>query len=277
MISSSPTATCAGFVNSLPKAGTHLLTKVVKLIPGVRSAGVVFLPKNAKQVLAADDPGVAVPVGVDDPVRVARDEIRDALDRVEPGSFASGHVPYSKEMAALLEERGMKSVLILRDPRDVAVSHAKFIPERPGERLYPHYLPLSPAERLMASLVGFEDAQAGCRCRNIRERVESLLPWTTWPDNHTVRFERLVGPDGGGTREAQREEIRRLCEHFGAACSPSDINRIADEAFGGTNTFRKGAIGAWREHFNLEHTQVCKKLIGQLLIDLGYETGLNWE
>jgi hypothetical protein len=259
-------------LNSVPKSGTHLLTRAVSLMPGMDDSGVLFPPPNGRAVAGKD----SVLVGVGSPTRFAQDEIRGLLRRVGRGTFATGHVPFSTEMAALLAEQNMKMVLILRDPRDVAVSHARYIPETPDHRLHKIYLSLLPAERLMISLVGLNDEAAGVHFLNIHERLEAVLPWRTQPVNYTTTFERLVGPSGGGTREAQVEEIRRIGGHLGVACTAAQVETIAGQAFSGSPTFRKGVIGAWREQFSAEHKRKCKELIGPLLVELGYEKDLDW-
>jgi hypothetical protein len=58
--------------------------------------------------------------------------------------------------------------------------------------------------------------------------------------------------------------------------TPAATAEIAGGAFGGTQTFRRGTIGAWHERFTPEHTRACKRLIGDLLVDLGYEADQNW-
>ena len=44
-----------------------------------------------------------------------------------PGWFAVWHVPYSDGVAVVLSEMGMKSTLMLRDPRDVVLSLAQYL------------------------------------------------------------------------------------------------------------------------------------------------------
>ncbi len=41
-------------------------------------------------------------------------------------------------------------------------------------------------------------------------------------------------------------------------------------------TFRKGMIGSWQANFSEENKELYKLLYGQELIDLGYESDLNW-
>jgi hypothetical protein len=38
----------------------------------------------------------------------------------------------------------------------------------------------------------------------------------------------------------------------------------------------KGAIGGWKNKFEHSHKEAFKKVAGNLLIELGYETDYNW-
>jgi hypothetical protein len=86
----------------------------------------------------------------------------------------------------------------------------------------------------------------------------------------------LVGPRGGGTRDAQIEELENIARHVGIWHGPHEIEQLSERAFGGTRTFRKGTIGSWQNHFSAEHKRVFKELAGNLLIDLGYEQDHDW-
>jgi hypothetical protein len=112
--------------------------------------------------------------------------------------------------------------------------------------------------------------------RNVDERFRAVLPWLSQPFNYTTFFEKLVGARGGGSQQAQVKELTNLARHLRMACTRRDIERIPDELFGNTATFRQGSIGSWRNSFGEEHKRAFKEVAGQLLIDLGYEKNLDW-
>jgi hypothetical protein len=264
-------------VNSLPKAGTHLLEKTVASFPGIRSSGITLARKMGIRLSQTPDPaGVTVPLGVESPVLAARSRVRDLLRQVTRGSYAFGHVPFSPEMASLLQERGIKSLLILRDPRDVVVSRATYYPITHTYWLSSYFQALSPEERITQALVGVAAAPGGGMTRGVKEALESVLPWCEQSFNYTTTFEQLVGERGGGSRAAQLRAIGAIAQHLGVRCSYSKIETIADSLFGGTPTFNRGMIGAWRECFTPAQKQLAKELLGQLLIVLGYEKDWDW-
>lgn len=271
-----------GFLaNSLPKAGTHLLAKTLSLFPGVPdySSGIEHLDIQwVKQFARPDDADEGpVPLGVTWPRPVPRAALRRALRQIRRGRFCSSHAPHSAELSTLLNERGIKSILILRDPRDVVVSSAQYIPKTPHNPFHEMYLPLSKAERIMLTIRGREPIQSGePRMLNIGDACRSLVPWMQEPFNYTTFFHKLVGPQGGGDGTEQLVELRNLGHHLGLHYRKRDLERIARNTFGGTHTFRQGTSGGWREHFTDDHKRAFKEFAGQLLIDWGYEHDLDW-
>lgn len=270
-------------VNSLPKAGTHLVAKAVSLFPGIRWEGLHIGRSHRDRFRSAEgaEAGQAtVPIGVDWPQLVSRRVVHEALRRLKTGQFATAHLPHSAEMGGLLTTLRIKSVLILRDPRDVVVSHANHISRSPHHFMFAHYSTLSSADQILASIAGVEPADhAAPRMLNVCERYQSVLQWQREPDNYTTHFEKLVGPQAGGAQEAQIEELENIVRHLEIRHDPGDLPRIAAGVYGGTSTFRKGLkgqIGDWRQHLIAEHRSALKHVAGSLLIELGYERDLDW-
>ncbi len=170
----------------------------------------------------------------------------------------------------------MKSLLILRDPRDVVVPHARYIAATKKNRLYESYQRLSEADAIMTSINGIQASVNGTHLLNIRERCLNVMPWSSQSCNYTTYFERLVGPNGGGTAEAQIQELKRIAAHLGIWYVPSQLKQNARQIFGGTKTFNKGRIGNWRLYFTEEHKRAFKEIAGETLIELGYESNTTW-
>ena len=262
-----------GFLlNSVPKAGTHLLLRAIQLFPGVRPTGILI--KDEIRKLAADsswaDPNsTAMSAARDRTVPLAC--VSGALKMVKAGHYGYGHLPYSDALASLISDMGLKLVLIMRDPRDVVVSHAHHIAQIERHRLFDHFQSLSEEERIMACIRG-----VGERLRNIDLRFRAFLPWISQPLSYTTYFDRLVGVAGGGMREDQIEELENIARHLGLKCSPAEIDRVACQLFGNSATFRRGLIGSWRCAFTEAHSRAFKEVAGPLLIELGYERDLAW-
>lgn len=269
-------------LNSVPKAGTNLLSKAISLLPGVQPRHVSFLPEDVRrQQPAAGDPQVMVGVGADAWLSLTAVEsfLRAALlaQGAGPTPYARGHIPFSPAISALFQRLGLRSVLILRDPRDTALSHVTYVMTNPAHRLHAHYQGLSEAERLSATLRGIAAAAPGEPfLLGIGERFRLFLPWLQDANTCTTRFEALVGPRGGGSAAAQLAELTAIVRHLGLAGDEATLRRVAGDLFGGTRNFRQGASGAWRQAFDAEHKALCKELAGDVLIALGYEADDAW-
>ncbi|MGB1254201.1 MAG: sulfotransferase, partial [Candidatus Promineifilaceae bacterium] len=70
----------------------------------------------------------------------------------------------------------------------------------------------------------------------------------------------------------QRQTVAQIGQHIGLSLTSSEVKTVAGQVFNrGAQTFRKGAIGDWRNHFSAEHTTAFNATGGEdLLATLGY-------
>jgi hypothetical protein len=86
-----------------------------------------------------------------------------------------------------------------------------------------------------------------------------------------LRFEDLVGPAGGGDADRQRTALVDLYAHLGLDVDAAWIDQLQERVFSDRSpTFRRGAIGGWREVFDEETAAVFDEEAGHLLVRLGY-------
>lgn len=266
------------FLNGFPKGGTHLLRRCVTLLPGMAPEEMWVGLRLARRLAQVNLEGEA-PVA--EPPAAALEELGRLFTSLGGGEFLMGHMRYHPAIPELLEARSVRALLILRDPRDIVVSLSFHIVARTDHRQHEHFTRRlkSDAERLLACIAGVEAAgrPAGEGLLDIGTRLRLFAPWRQARVNYTARFERLVGPQGGGTAEAQRAEVQSIARHLGLAPTREQVESIAARLFGQASlTFRRGQIGAWREHFREEHKAAFKRVAGQQLIELGYERDLDW-
>ncbi len=113
--------------------------------------------------------------------------------------------------------------------------------------------------------------------------------WLQKPGVFICRFEDLIGPQGGGNGDVQKETLRKLAAHIGIALTSTEVEEVAAHLYGneenpfGDNefknyqsTFREGKIGSWKTAFKAQHKKAFKERLGDALIALGYETGNDW-
>lgn len=263
------------FVNSLPKAGTNLLLKLMRLLPAIHHVR-LYLNREEVDLYAPRAGEPRLRIGVDTPADVSLRRVERRIRRLPPGTWFSGHVPYSDGFRQLLADSGLRMLLIVRDPRDVVLSNADYLAS-PPHRFSSYFGKLSPEDRVSTSILGLPAEGRRPELLDIRDRVTSLMPWLS-PDPlvHVTRFEHLVGPAGGGCAEQQLSAIMAIAAHLCIALDEEHARDIGQRLFGGTRTFRKGQIGRWREEFTEAHVTAIKDQLGDLLIELGYETSLDW-
>ena len=263
------------FLNSVPKAGAHLAEKALAGLGYERGQGplgsstVFGRQQLIKSVLrrpwmSAD---IAL-VGIEVVAPVSASWLRRRLGGVRPGEYLRGHVQHSGAFAALLDELDYRVLHVVRDPRDVVVSHAHYMMARPRHPFHRFYHELGGwSERLAFSITGGWIPRAGYLV-SIAERYRLMDAWNSHPAALTLRFEEMVGERGGGTDAAQLDSLRQLNELVGGA--ERDLAGVAESIFGGSSTFRKGRIGGWSESFATEHHELFDRVAGDLLLRWDY-------
>jgi hypothetical protein len=266
--------------NSIPKSGTHLLSRLLTLFGfekrpmGIRPRLVAGPLSPVRRFLRAREPE-KVTVGVVSPQQVGRRWLQRRLAKVPDGCFVTAHCLYTPELAELLREEEMRVVCIVRDPRDVAVSQMHYIKRERGHFAHKAFVALpSDDERLLLSIRGGE--LGGHKLRSLEERYQQFMGWEQDGGAVVVKFEDLVGPEGGGSAEARRRAMERVAAHLDLSIDEAALRRVEEEMFGVGKTFRKGQIGGWREEFSEEHTRVAKEVAGPWLVKLGYEADPDW-
>jgi len=263
---------------SVPKSGTNVLRKATELMGFRRLRSLSH--RNLIEMPGYEDfapsPVAHVDVNTDRPVKLAA--IARRLDDMKPGQLLFGHVAYSAELLDRLRDGGFKVMLMLRDPRDVAVSLAQTLAAGPGKHpgWKQSFAEMPIGEQLRRSILG-GPVERGPELWSLRRRFDAMVPWRQHDDVLDVRFERLIGPMGGGDPDVQADEVARIVDFLGIRLSAREQGAVREGLFGGTATFRKGSLGGWRELFTDEHVELCTQEVGDLLIDLGYETDRAWD
>lgn len=261
------------FVTTVPKSGTHLLDSILGLMPGMRRQGKLGLnaklrwhPLNFLPFVGGDKCWV----GIGRPQEVKMAAVRHALKRIRPGHYGMGQVPYQQCIVDLLVDLQIAPVVAIRDPRDVVVSLMHHSISKPQHFLHAALSGLrSEKERLRALIVGVRSSNGELR-QGVAHQIDMILGWLKDPRVLTVRFEDLVGNQGGGSDAAQHRAINALALHIGIELAPGDVERIGRDMFGKGRTFRKGQIGAWAEVFDDELKQIFDQEVGNRILSMGY-------
>lgn len=246
------------FANSFPKSGTHLLTQVLqgftKIGPTVNS-------------------GLPAIVTFDSTTGEKREEedIQRDLKRLLPGDIAYGHLHSTDAIMKYLCGDGIASYFILRDPRDVVVSHVYYVTEIESSHIHHQYYKeelVDFDERIKTSILGRPDY--GDLFPNIRGRFEPYLGWLDRPEILILRFEDFVYD--------RQKTIERVFDHAVESGFPTAVNyqQSIEILSSGINpekspTFRSGKVGAWRVKFSKQNIKLFEVVAGDLLDKLGYD------
>jgi sulfotransferase 6B1 len=244
-------------LNSMPKSGTNLMLDVIEAMCGVEVIrGAIY---QGRPTQTPDHEAVLAPL--------------------QPGMARVGHIFWSPAYADMLERLGVDMVMMLRDPRDVIVSFVHFFVTGNGRwssdpiGIHLRAQMDDHQERLRAMLTGI--AIPGGTLPDMAAWTWRFLPWEMWPGAIPFRYEELVDPGG------QRAALGQLADALIGPDTPRQRERAIERgcaAISGRDniTFRRGVIGAWREEFDPETRELARDVLGDVLIALGYETGLDW-
>ncbi|MBW2369682.1 MAG: sulfotransferase domain-containing protein [Deltaproteobacteria bacterium] len=264
------------FLNSLPKSGTHLLSKALTGLPGIKHSGSHL---ERKKIAEFVDPGVDFPLKGREDIHIPNDltAIDRLLNTIKTGQFITSHMVFNPPMHNLLKKLNYKVLLLMRDPRDVVLSWANFVAKEKTHLLYPYFSEKSLDYCIACGIKGIEkEITLTRRQPPIEELIRRHSKWKTDGGAFFIKFEDLIGEEGGGNKERQRNVLREMVKFIELECDDKVIDSICTNLFGGTYTFNKGVIGRWREKYTADHIALFKKEAGHLLIELGYESDLNW-
>ncbi len=256
---------------SVPKAGTHLVASLLKNFPRMMFSG--RHSSLAEWALPGTRSDVAGNVPELDWARLER-----ALKAVNRGHFMTAHFPAVPELGDTLQRLGYKTIFMIRDPRDVVISNAFYITRLKRHFLNERFNDMATLdERIMACITGLPATGNTPGLISIGQRITNYVGWKDDPGAHLCRFEDLVGANGGGSDETQRQEIESIAAHINRTLTLSDVHRIARKTWSqDSSTFRKGVVGDWKNHFNDAHKEAFKRVSGQEIIDLGFERSFDW-
>lgn len=235
---------------TMPKSGTNLLQRILVLHPALSRAWLPTLGRrNAKKWSRPSD----------------------LFTPIRPGKIVSSHFDFDESLARLMsEDLGYKILLMVRDPRDAVISDMHYILTWPGHSQKDQFAALPDDKARLLELI---EGRNGVR--NIRDQILRFSDWTKFA--HTIRFEDAVGSGGGGSDSAQLAVVKGVFDYIGLPLTEAEARSIAANARSGkTQTFRTGRIRNWETVYDQEVKDAFRNVAGDLLIDLGYETGTDW-
>jgi hypothetical protein len=243
--------------NSIPKSGTNVLLRTLYLIPGLRRKLHKTLVQNSK-------------------------DTSKVICSLRKGEICSSHIKYTKELSILIGNRGIKHIIIIRDPRDIVVSSAMYITYKDKRhRLNDYFINKlnTDEERITASILGISGEQIGDGVDSLSmlEHIKGYLAWMQDNGCLFVKFEDLIGSKGGGTDFLQEKVLDKMLDFLEMEIPEKTKKHIMRNIFNpGSRTFVKGQIGGWKNILTQHQIGLLKERLGTYILDLGYEKSSDW-
>lgn len=219
----------------------------------------------------------------------------DTVRNLESGDYTAWHYPWSEQIVNHIKAVGAKAVFLYRDPRAQICSRMHFILRTNSDVLHTLFAKRlqTNRERLLRLMAGFSDEELRHFIEphrnwdlprpedgegpfsSYRGGVNSLYRqyarWLWEPFVFSVRFEDIIGPQGGGSREKQLSVLRGLMDFTGVKEGSPDAEALAGMLFSkDAGTFRKGQIASWKEEFTPELHDIFLEESAKLLELWGY-------
>ncbi len=262
------------FANGVWKSGNNLLIKVCSKMGygygdlGIASSLIIGNYYLARQIVRGPKfEKTPVSVGIDMSINVSKIWLNWKVSKMSNKCF-SGHSAYSDQLMSILDKHNTKVIQIIRDPRDVIVSFAHWIITRPDYYPYEFFKDLSFEERMLKVIYGVNDDKL--YIDSFATVLDRSYGWLTNSNVLIIRFEDLVGKQGGSSDENQFDAIMKIAKALGKE-KEVDINEIAQSVFGGTHTFRSGQIGNWEKEFTDKVKKAFDEVVGDRLSMWGYK------
>lgn len=192
--------------------------------------------------------------------------------------------PYNPSGINLLIDRNYKVIAMHRDPRDALVSHLFYMRTYAGKgnkrdffTVGDNFDSLSFDDQLTALILGSNGTQS---------YVDYYQARTGWALNSwslPVKFEDLVGQEGGGDDRLKRQAIIDIANYLGIELSADKLQYVMNNMYKkeenviqNDKTFVRSSVGNWKLFFNNYHKKTFKKRFGKKIIELGYEKNNKW-
>jgi Sulfotransferase domain len=159
-----------------------------------------------------------------------------------------------------------------RDPRDMMLSMVNFLCGKTG-RGFSNYNDFLVFSDILKGKATFGEQLAYALTDPsfpAQQDMRRMLWLLNHPNVCQTSFEELVGPQGGGSADAQARALGRILDFLGVAgTEPRDVaGRLFNpEVF----SFYRGQIGGWRTAFAPEHQRLASETFGDVLKLYGYE------
>lgn len=261
-------------INSVPKAGTHMVTSVFQRLPKIMPAyRHVRMPDIVSPEAVAESGKFSVDLKL----------VNKEFSPVRRGQFCSGHMFYNADLDNYLSDKGFKTLFIIRDPRDVVISRYNYIlglKRHPLHDFFKNVLK-DKSRMLDVCISGFDDVSkfrkpgrkkfTDSRLIGVAEQYKNYAGWISSKNCLVLKFEELRGVNGGGSDELRFKNFKKAINFVGVQLDDQSLrDQLRSKGSQKSATFLKGDIGGWSKHLSTENINLLEDLWTSDLDCFGY-------
>ncbi len=235
-------------LNALPKSGTHLLENVFFKLPYMRHSG------RRTLFIEIQNP-------LEKKLRV--------LGKIRKGQFQLAHMQYHSKVLEVLKKNDLKMIQLVRDPRDVLISHLNYIQNIDKTQKSHRYISnYNTTEDKIKAMINGKP--------NVIEPFPKVLnkfePWLDKKNILTVKFEDLIGDKGGGKTEKQILNVKSIAQFCEIKVADARIIEISGKIYSKkSSTFNKGKIGNWKNVLDSKTQDHVNQNLKKYIFSYGYD------
>lgn len=246
------------FVSGYPKSGTTWIENFISNLP-------YYSPRNlfgSKEIIKKHE----LPY--------------NAFDFIPKWSLSSikTHInPSNNNINILLNNKITKLVILYRDPRDIIVSNYYYLKKFPiAEHNYIHTLDKYDALNLTIKYFGndFKDWITNWKKINNDKNIKLKFLFLKYEDflsDQNKSFKKILDFYNIDIKKKTLTKLiyktNNISKNFGKS-----LNKFP----GNKSTFRSGNKKSWVNELSIDQKLLIKDILGEVLIDLGYEKNLDW-
>jgi len=220
------------FINSIPKAGTHLVTSQLNDVPQLQNSR-LWIRRRLVNAAAMQDERIVE-------FQFDRAAFQKHLDTVRYGQFFTGHLQFSPELLNLLQDNAISTLFVKRHPLDIVVSMFHYLKGLRRHPIHAVFMGLKDDEARIDLLIRGDES---LQMVSMASRLRAFQGWQESSNVLTVRFEDLVGSRGGGDDTVRERTKLEILDFLGLPTKGISSGEVSTRSA----TFRKGKINAWSE------------------------------
>lgn len=261
------------YLNGFPKAGLHLLTGLMRPLAKPMYGDLFHAP------WVSSHQGNSWKSDLH-----PHSQVCFGIGRTAEGHYTNGHLGYDIIYDLFMDRLGIIHIFIYRDPRDVAVSQAHVLWHGGEEHDKSNSDIEHPARHEFRAMADFDEVLSAVingheDYPGVMARWDLYAPWLPRSWMLSVKFEDIIDDRAVVAEQILDHMTARLNSilvadmklETGTKIELVKAMMVSSHDTDASPTFRRGAVGDWREYFTETHVKQFQKSDGaNELIQLGY-------